>query len=236
MEHYGLANVWQQGDLITRFILVFLGGMSVVSWAVMIVKGLANRRLARLGLTAQTRFWAARSIDEGIETLERGAHDNPYRQLALAAREASEQKHQPLLEDGLGGGEWIAYCVRNALDEQVAHLQSGLAVLASIGSTSPFVGLFGTVWGIYHALVAIGASGQASLDHVAGPVGEALITTAVGLFVAIPAVLGYNFVARGNKNVGQKLLRFSHQLNVFYVTGHRKQQDRLDSRAARLSA
>ncbi|WP_044529670.1 MotA/TolQ/ExbB proton channel family protein, partial [Herbaspirillum sp. B65] len=97
----------------------------------------------------------------------------------------------------------------------------GLAVLASIASTAPFIGLFGTVWGIYHALIAIGASGQASLDHVAGPVGESLVMTAIGLFVAIPAVLGYNYVARGNRGVAQKLMRFSHQLQVYYVTGNK---------------
>jgi biopolymer transport protein ExbB len=220
MEHYGLINVWQTGDWVTRFILIFLFGMSIVSWIVMIVKGVGNRRMLRLGQNAQKRFWAAQSIDDGIQALGTDT-DNPYRNLAAALLEAREQQDRPLLQGDVNGGEWVAYCVRNALDEQIAHLQNGLAVLASIGSTSPFVGLFGTVWGIYHALIAIGVSGQASLDHVAGPVGEALVTTAIGLFVAIPAVLGYNFVARGNKTVAQKLLRFSHQLHVFHVTGSR---------------
>ncbi|WP_454739949.1 MotA/TolQ/ExbB proton channel family protein [Cupriavidus necator] len=218
MGNYGLEHVWVQGDFVTRFILIFLIGMSIASWGVMIVKGISNRRLTRLGATAQKKFWAARSVEAGIEALG-NASDNPFRKLAEAAREANEQKDQPLVDNGSENGEWVAYCVRNALDEQIAHLQNGLAVLASIGSTSPFVGLFGTVWGIYHALVAIGASGQASLDQVAGPVGEALVMTAVGLFVAIPAVLGYNYIARGNRAVAHKLMRFSHQLRVFYVTG-----------------
>ncbi|AKJ67296.1 biopolymer transport transmembrane protein [Pandoraea thiooxydans] len=223
MQQYGLINVWQSGDWVIRFILVFLFSMSIVSWTVTIAKGFSNRRLKRLGLAAQKRFWAARSIDGGIEALGNDAN-NPYRNLAIAAREASEQKDQPMLQGDRNGSEWVAYCVRNALDEQVAHLQNGLAVLASIGSTSPFVGLFGTVWGIYHALVAIGVSGQVGLDHVAGPVGEALVTTAIGLFVAIPAVLGYNYVARGNKNVAQKLMRFSYQLHVFHVTGSKSER------------
>ncbi|MCP1574848.1 biopolymer transporter [Herbaspirillum rubrisubalbicans] len=218
MENYGLANVWLQGDIVTRFLIVFLLGMSSASWIVMIVKAIANRRLTRTGLHVQKDFWAARSIEAGIEAI--GA-DNPYSNIATAAIEAHEQKDQPLLEGRTSNTDWLAYCVRNELDEQIAHLQGGLAVLASIASTAPFIGLFGTVWGIYHALIAIGASGQASLDHVAGPVGESLVMTAIGLFVAIPAVLGYNYVARGNRGVAQKLMRFSHQLQVYYVTGNK---------------
>ena len=117
--------------------------------------------------------------------------------------------------------DWITRCLRNSIDVSTAKLQSGLAILASVGSTSPFVGLFGTVWGIYHALLAIGMAGQASIDKVAGPIGEALIMTALGLAVAIPAVLGYNALVRGNKSVTQKLNRFAHDLHAYYVTGAR---------------
>jgi len=223
MENYGLANVWLQGDVVTRFLITILLGMSSVSWIVMIVKGMANRRLSRMGLKAHKEFWAAHSIEGGIAAIGAGT-DNPYSNIATAAVEAQAQKDQPLLEGSTSNTEWVAYCVRNELDEQIAHLQGGLAVLASIGSTAPFIGLFGTVWGIYHALIAIGASGQASLDHVAGPVGESLVMTAVGLFVAIPAVLGYNYVARGNRTVAQKLMRFSHQLHVYYVTGNKMRE------------
>jgi biopolymer transport protein ExbB len=117
--------------------------------------------------------------------------------------------------------DWITRTLRNSIDDSTARLQSGLAILASVGSTAPFVGLFGTVWGIYHALVGIGASGVATIDKVAGPVGEALIMTALGLAVAIPAVLGYNALVRGNKGILTKLNRFAHDLHAYFVTGAR---------------
>jgi biopolymer transport protein ExbB len=115
----------------------------------------------------------------------------------------------------------VTRCLRNGIDEFTARLQSGLAILASVGSTAPFIGLFGTVWGIYHALVAIGTSGQASIDKVAGPIGEALIMTAFGLAVAIPAVLGYNALVRGNKGMLNGLNSFAHDLHAYFVTGAR---------------
>jgi biopolymer transport protein ExbB len=220
MNQYGIANVWQQGDLVTRFIFIFLLGMSVVSWFVILTKGWANRRLETLGKRAQMRFWSTSSIVEGLAALgER--NDNPYRLLVLAAREANEQHvgSEPSMRGSLSASDWVARGLRNAFDDEVARLQNGLAVLGSIGSTAPFVGLFGTVWGIYHALMAIGMSGQASLDHVAGPVGESLVMTAIGLFVAIPAVLGFNYVNRGNKRVSHRLNRFAHELHVYFVTG-----------------
>ncbi|MGF6243839.1 biopolymer transport protein ExbB [Paraburkholderia sp. GAS38] len=236
MEQHGIANVWQQGDFITRFIFVFLLGMSVVSWIAILTKGLTNRRIERLGKRAQTRFWSTQSINEGIEALGTGG-DNPYRALALAGREANEQQtsSQASLQGGLSAGEWVARGLRNACDDEVARLQNGLAILGSIGSTAPFVGLFGTVWGIYHALMAIGASGQASLDHVAGPVGESLVMTAIGLFVAIPAVLGFNYVNRGNKRVSQRLNRFAQELHVYFVTGAKARNDARQTSAAGLA-
>jgi len=125
------------------------------------------------------------------------------------------------LAQQLDVSDWVTRCLQRAIDEATAHLQSGLAVLASVGSTAPFVGLFGTVWGIYHALVQIGAAGQASIDQVAGPIGEALIMTALGLAVAIPAVLGYNALVRGNKQVIGRLNRFAHDLHALQITGAR---------------
>ena len=115
--------------------------------------------------------------------------------------------------------DWITRCLKDTMDESVAHLQSGLSILASIGSTAPFVGLLGTVWGIYHALLAVGVTGESSMEQVAGPVGEALIMTAFGLFVAIPAVLGYNALTRANKALAAKLKRFAHGLHAYFVTG-----------------
>ncbi|KER69981.1 biopolymer transporter [Burkholderia cepacia] len=226
MEQYGIANVWQQGDFVTRFIFVFLLSMSVVSWFVIVTKGLANRRLESLGKRAQTHFWSTSSINDGVAALGEGG-DNPYRTLVLAGREANEQHagNEPSMQGSLSASDWVARGLRNAFDDEVARLQNGLAVLGSIGSTAPFVGLFGTVWGIYHALMAIGISGQASLDHVAGPVGESLIMTAIGLFVAIPAVLGFNYVNRGNKRVSHRLNRFAHELHVYFVTGAKARTD-----------
>ncbi|WP_206952490.1 MotA/TolQ/ExbB proton channel family protein [Trinickia acidisoli] len=233
MEQYGIANVWQQGDFVTRFIFVFLFGMSIASWFVILTKGFANRRLETMGKRAQTRFWSTQSLNEGIEALGNGT-DNPYRAIALAGREANEQQvgNEPSLQGSISTGDWVARGLRNAFDEEVARLQNGLAILGSIGSTAPFVGLFGTVWGIYHALMAIGASGQASLDHVAGPVGESLIMTAIGLFVAIPAVLGFNYVNRGNKRVSHRLNRFAHELHVYFVTGAKARGDARHAPAA----
>ena len=117
--------------------------------------------------------------------------------------------------------DWVTGSLRNSIDEFTARLQSGLAILASVGSTAPFLGLFGTVWGIYHALIAIGTSGQSTIDKVAGPVGEALIMTALGLAVAIPAVLGYNALVRGNKFILVRMNSFAHDLHAYFVTGAR---------------
>lgn len=220
MEKYGIANVWQTGDFVTRIIFVTLLVMSVASWVVLITKAVANRSLEVIGKRAQTTFWTTQNLNEGLEALGKTA-DNPYRALVIAGREANEQQEasHSVMQGSLGSGEWVARGLRNAFDEEAARLQNGLAVLGSIGSTAPFVGLFGTVWGIYHALMAIGLSGEASLDHVAGPVGESLIMTAFGLFVAIPAVLGFNYVNRGNTRVRQRLHRFMHELHVYFVTG-----------------
>jgi len=226
MEQYGIANVWQTGDLVTRFIFVTLLAMSVASWAVLLTKAIANRRLDAIGKRAQTKFWATQNLNEGLESLGKSV-DNPYRALVVAGREANEQQgvSHSVMQGSLGSGEWVARGLRNAFDEEAARLQNGLAVLGSIGSTAPFVGLFGTVWGIYHALMAIGLSGEASLDHVAGPVGESLIMTAFGLFVAIPAVLGFNYVNRGNTRVRQRLHRFMHELHVYFVTGSKARNE-----------
>ncbi len=217
---FGLAHLWNQGDLVTKAVAILLLAMSLASWMVIIIKALDLRRAADQARRTEA-FWHSADLADGLKKLgdEPG---NPFRQLAIEGREATAHHHaQPQLHDSLDVSDWVTRCLRNAIDEATARLQSGLAILASVGSTAPFVGLFGTVWGIYHALLSISAAGQASIDKVAGPIGEALIMTALGLAVAIPAVLGYNALVRGNKGVVMKLNRFAHDLHAYFVTGAR---------------
>ncbi len=226
MQSYGLAHVWTQGDFVTRGIAAALIFMSILSWSVIVIKGLNVVRLKRLTKNAEQAFWHSDDFAAGVEKLGRASstsHSNPFLALALSGQEAADHHHQtqPHLHDRMDVSDWITRCLKDTMDDGVARMQSGLAVLASIGSTAPFVGLFGTVWGIYHALIAIGATGQTSIDQVAGPVGESLIMTALGLFVAIPAVLGYNALTRANKGIVSKLRRFAHGLHAYFVTGSR---------------
>jgi biopolymer transport protein ExbB len=224
-QAFGLTQLWSQGDWVTRFVALLLLVMSLASWMVIITKALAIRRAASQAKAVES-FWHGSDLADGLNKLGSEA-DNPFRQLAVEGREAAAHHRQqssaakPQLHDTMDISDWITRCLRNSIDESTAKLQSGLAVLASVGSTAPFVGLFGTVWGIYHALLSIGMAGQASIDKVAGPIGEALIMTALGLAVAIPAVLGYNALVRANKGVTQKLNRFAHDLHAYYVTGAR---------------
>jgi biopolymer transport protein ExbB len=216
---FGLLHLWNQGDLITKGVAVLLVGMSLASWMVIIIKALDLRRYARQSRLIES-FWHAADFADGLNKL--GADPaNPFRALALEGREAAAHNAQQQLHDSLDASEWLTRTLRNSIDESTARLQSGLAVLASVGSTAPFIGLFGTVWGIYHALLSISVAGQATIDKVAGPIGEALIMTALGLAVAIPAVLGYNALVRGNKSVLTRLNRFAHDLHAYFVTGAR---------------
>lgn len=224
MQTYGVAHVWAQGDFVTRAIAIALLTMSLLSWTVMVVKGWNAMRLRRLTRHAERDFWHSDDLASGIEKLSessKAAHDNPFLALALSGQEAADhhKRTRPHLHDQLDVSEWISRCLKDTVDNRVAQLQSGLGVLASIGSTAPFVGLLGTVWGIHRALLAIGASGATSIDQIAGPIGEALVMTAFGLVVAIPAVLGYNALTRSNKAVVGGLRRFTHGLHAYYVTG-----------------
>ncbi|WP_321818639.1 MULTISPECIES: MotA/TolQ/ExbB proton channel family protein [unclassified Paraburkholderia] len=224
MEHYGLANVWQQGDFVTRGTLSALLIMSLTSWTVIILKLRARMRLRRTFRNTERFLSYFEGLDARLDMLnddDSSCASDPFLALALSGRLATEhhRQTQPQLHDRMDVSDWITRCLKDTLDDIVARLQSGLAILASIGSTAPFVGLFGTVWGIYHALVAIGATGEATIDRVAGPVGESLIMTAFGLFVAIPSVLGYNAIRRSNKGVVTKLNRFAHGLLTYFVTG-----------------
>ncbi len=217
----GLVNVWTQGDWVTKAVALVLLTMSLASWMVIVLKALDVLKYKKLAAGTEA-FWHSEDLATGLAALG-GDDSNPFRQVALAGREATahHSNTKVQLHDTLDMSDWVTRSLRNAIDDSTARLQSGLAILASVGSTAPFVGLFGTVWGIYHALLGIGAAGTATIDKVAGPIGEALIMTALGLAVAIPAVLGYNALVRGNKSVLTKLNRFAHDLHAYFVTGAR---------------
>ena len=220
-NEFGLLHVWAQGDWVTRGVFGALLLMSLASWVVIVLKAIGLMRTK--GQAARVEgFWHSSDIAEGLAKLGAG-EANPFRELAIEGREAAAHHRatQAQLHDSLDVSDWISRALQGSIDATTSRLQAGLAVLASVGSTAPFVGLFGTVWGIYHALMKIGAAGQASIDQVAGPIGEALIMTALGLAVAIPAVLGYNTLVRGNKNLLVRLGRFAHDLHAYYVTGSR---------------
>ena len=217
---YGIAALWSQGDIAIKSVAVVLLLMSIASWYVIAVRSAGLLRL-RKPARAQADFWHAQSFSEGLHILGHDRDNNPFRHLAEEGQAALDHhtNHKSDLHGNLPLADWLTACLRGSIDESAERMQRGLAVLASVGSTAPFVGLFGTVWGIYHALVGIGVSGSASIDKVAGPVGEALIMTAFGLAVAIPAVLGYNALNRANKGILSKLNRFAHQLHAYLITG-----------------
>ena len=219
---FGLAHVWSQGDIVIRATAIMLLLMSLASWMVILIKTLDLRRYRKQGKTAASEFWHSSDFADGIAKLDKDP-TNPFRNLALEGREAAthHRNTNTQLHDTLDLSDWITRTLRNSADETSARMQSGLAILASVGSTAPFIGLFGTVWGIYHALMSISMAGQATIDRVAGPIGEALVMTALGLAVAIPAVLGYNALVRGNKAVLNQLHRFGHDLHAYFVTGAR---------------
>jgi biopolymer transport protein ExbB len=206
---YGIEALWKGSDNIARGVLVLLGIMSVGSWYIMIVKLLEQSKMHRHARTMDEKFWGAQSVSAGASSLEK---NSAYRFIAETGVQATTDHGG--LKSHIPMNDWIPMSITSAVDRVHATTQGGLAFLATVGSTSPFVGLFGTVWGIYHALTAIGISGQASIDKVAGPVGEALIMTAIGLAVAIPAVLGYNWLARRNKAVMDEVREFSDELNA----------------------
>ncbi|WP_374352755.1 MotA/TolQ/ExbB proton channel family protein [Chitinimonas sp.] len=216
---FGLASMWAQGDVVTRGVAIALLLMSIAAWTVLLTRLWRQMRLRRMADTAAHGFWHAHGFEEGLRLL--AGEGNPFRLMAEEAREAvaHHRDNQGDLHGQLALPDWLTSCLQNAIDESVERMQSGLSILASIGSTAPFVGLLGTVWGIYHALTGIGLSGQASIDKVAGPVGEALIMTAFGLTVAIPAVLGYNALVRGNRQLLGRINRFAHDLHAYFVTG-----------------
>ncbi|MEN3157663.1 MotA/TolQ/ExbB proton channel family protein [Alkalimonas sp. NCh-2] len=215
------SNLWLYGDPLSRAVMLLLLLMSLVSWSVLVIRGYHLWRLHQPGQAAMQRFWHCQSFVDGLTVLQQQGSDNPYQRLALEGADAVEHHrlHTSDLHGHLPLTDWLSACLRGSIENSMEGLNRGLAILASVAATAPFLGLFGTVWGIYQALISISASGQVALDKIAGPVGEALLTTAAGLVVAIPALLGYNALSRANRGVHSKLNRFAHQLHAYFLTG-----------------
>jgi biopolymer transport protein ExbB len=207
---YGPEAMWKGGDFVTRGVLIILLIMSFGSWYIMITKLFEQFKLNSQARDARKGFWQAKTVKDGVATLKDGS---AFRYIAESGISATEHHEGALLEQ-IDLNSWITMSVQRAMENIGNRLQDGLAFLATVGSTAPFVGLFGTVWGIYHALTAIGIAGQASIDKVAGPVGEALIMTAVGLAVAVPAVLGYNWLVRRNKVAMEAVRTFGADVHM----------------------
>jgi biopolymer transport protein ExbB len=216
---YGLGALIANGDIIARSILVILLIMSLLTWFIMITKFFDQRRTRLQAIAAEREFWSSSSLTDAISKLK--GTSNPFRALAETGKQAYEyhETNKTRLSGAIGTSEWITESLQRTADTVVSRMQSGLPVLASVGATAPFVGLLGTVIGIYHALIAIGVAGQASIDKVAGPVGEALIMTGIGLAVALPAVMGYNWLTRSNRVLTAKLDAFAFELLTFLSMG-----------------
>lgn len=218
----GFAHFLFQTDGVAKAILVVLLFMSIASWYLIVTKALAQWLERRRSARFLAMFWNAPSLAAVERSLDEQRRDDSFSHLAWQAIAAAShhQRHgASRLSEAGSGAEFLTRAMRRVIDEDTARLESGLTLLASVGSTAPFVGLFGTVWGVYHALVNIGLSGQGTLDKVAGPVGEALIMTALGLAVAIPAVLAYNAFVRANRLVLARLDAFAHDLYAVLTTG-----------------
>jgi biopolymer transport protein ExbB len=212
---YGMSAIWAQGDFVARGTLIIMIIMSMGSWYIILTKLLEQRKLFADAKKVRQLFWSAGTLEQGVEAL---SQDGAFCYVAKNAVEARNE-HQGALAKEVALNSWIEMAFDRAFEEIQARLQVGLAFLGTVGSTAPFVGLFGTVWGIYHALTAIGIAGQASIDKVAGPVGESLIMTAIGLAVAVPAVLGYNWLVRRNKNAIAQVHAFAADLEKCLLGG-----------------
>jgi len=206
---YGIKALWAQGDFVAKGTLCILFIMSLGSWYILITKLYESMKISGEAKAARQGFFKNASLGEASKTLKEGS---AFRFIAESGIEASDH-HEGALTEHIDRNTWVTMSVQRSVDDVQSRLQDGLAFLATVGSTAPFVGLFGTVWGIYNALTAIGIAGQASIDKVAGPVGEALIMTAIGLAVAVPAVLGYNWLVRRNKVTMEAVRSFSADLH-----------------------
>jgi biopolymer transport protein ExbB len=217
---YGLMAALQQGGPITQTVFGILVFMSLVTWYIIFTKWWDQRKVLNDAAELEKKFWTAPTLQDGANKLPK---ESAFRQIVDDGLRASHH-HDGKLTDKIDEHEWISMSLNRSNAAVQSKLQGGLAFLASVGSTSPFIGLFGTVIGIYRALISIGIAGQASIDKVAGPVGEALIMTALGLAVAVPAVLGYNWLIRRNKDLAEKLGNFAADVHGALVSGSRMTQ------------
>jgi biopolymer transport protein ExbB len=206
---YDLKHLWAQGDVVARGTLIILIIMSLASWYILVTKLFESFKLSSEAKSARQTFFKSATLQEGMKTLKTGS---AFQFIAESGVEAGKD-HAGELTANIDRNTWIGMSVQRAIENVQSRLQDGLAVLATVGSTAPFVGLFGTVWGILNALTAIGIAGQASIDKVAGPVGESLLMTAIGLAVAVPAVLGYNWLVRRNKVTMESVRSFGADLH-----------------------
>jgi biopolymer transport protein ExbB len=224
-DHLANEMMTNPGDYIVQIVVALtLLAMSAISIYWIVINLIKNMRLRRSADRVVSTFWETPNAQDAIRYMEEQPRSEPFSKIALDAAQAAahHQRHEgSRLVDSLNRSEFVDRALRQAVTRESLRLEDGLTVLATVGSTAPFVGLLGTVVGIYGALIRIGATGQASIDAVAGPVGEALIMTAVGLFVAIPAVLAYNYFVRRNRITNQKFDSFAHDLHDFFATGSR---------------
>jgi biopolymer transport protein ExbB len=227
---FGLAQLWAESGVVIKATLVILVIMSLASWYVILTKLWDQRRIRKAYKEVEKNFWVAGNLRDGIAKLT--GKDNAFRMIAEDGVRAA-QHHEGRLTDQIPLHEWITASLYRSVDSVSNRLTNGLAILATTGSVSPFIGLFGTVWGIYNALIAISMEGQASLDKTAGPIGEALIMTAIGLFVAVPAVMGYNWLLRRNKDINEKLRYFAADMHSYLVSGARIDSGGAPAAAAR---
>jgi biopolymer transport protein ExbB len=212
---FGPGAVWNEGGVVSRGTLIILSLMSMGSWYIMITKLLDQMKIFKQSKETNAKFWKAPSIAAGSAALKDGS---PFRFIAETGTKATQHHDGALLEQ-IDLSSWVTMQIQRSVEKVQSRLQDGLSFLATVGSTAPFIGLFGTVWGIYNALTNIGMTGNASIDKVAGPVGEALIMTAFGLFVAVPAVLGYNWLVRRNKAAMEDVRSFSADVHSVLVSG-----------------
>jgi biopolymer transport protein ExbB len=224
LTQMGFGNLLAQADAVAIAVLILLLLMAVFSWYYIITKALRAVAIRSKAEAVVNGFWEAPSLTDGVKFLEGQRKSEPFSKIALDGLNAAQhhQRHTGgRLGEAMSRSEFIERALRKGISRETSTLETGLTFLATVGSTAPFVGLFGTVWGIYHALIRIGQSGEASLDAVAAPVGEALIMTAIGLAVAVPAVLGYNFLVRSNRVVIGSFDNFAHDLHQYLTTGAR---------------